>query len=210
MSNDNALHRAAERGNLDLVQSHVRNFDINAKGEYDQTALLKAALNGEADVVKLLLTFNPDVNIPDVSTLKYLSVYIYFIPISLFLHLSVTSLSTCLYHHLPTTHDTQVTSCCCFIKFSLHCLNSHVPCLSISWTLSHTLTYTHYPHVCLILPIIALHMIYLISTISSAVAINVDATPYSNEFLSLSACLVSIKVCTTKSHSRTFPPRHYY
>ena len=74
MSNDNALHKAAERGNFVQVQSHVRNFDINAKGEYDQTALLKAALNGEADVVKLLLTFNPDVNIPDVSTLKYLSV----------------------------------------------------------------------------------------------------------------------------------------
>jgi ankyrin repeat protein len=69
MSNDNALHTAAKGGNLANVQSQVRNFDINAKGEYDGTAVYWAARNGYAEVVKLLLTFNPDVNIADVSNL---------------------------------------------------------------------------------------------------------------------------------------------
>ena len=68
MPNNNALHIAAKNGNLTQVQIHVRNFDINAKGEKDETALVMAAANGHTDVVTLLLTFNPDVNIPDVST----------------------------------------------------------------------------------------------------------------------------------------------
>ena len=66
---NNSLHIAAESGNLVEVQSHVNNFDINAKGEYDRTALVIAAEKGHADVVKLLLTLNVDVNVLDVSTL---------------------------------------------------------------------------------------------------------------------------------------------
>ena len=70
MSDNNALHIAAQGGDLVQVQSQVGNFDINAKGENEETALLKAAKNGYAEVVKLLLTFNPDVNIPNVSAFK--------------------------------------------------------------------------------------------------------------------------------------------
>ena len=62
---DNALHTAAEQGNLELVQIHVQNFDINAKGKNDETALFKAADRVKTDTVKLLLSFNPDVNIPN-------------------------------------------------------------------------------------------------------------------------------------------------
>ena len=66
MPENNALHAAAKIGTLAEVQSQVSNFDINARGEYDGTALYWAAREGYADVVKFLLTFNPDVNLPDV------------------------------------------------------------------------------------------------------------------------------------------------
>ena len=69
MPNNNALHTAAKAGVLAEVQSQVSNFDINAKGEEDGTALYWAARGGYADVVKFLLTLNPGVNISDVSTL---------------------------------------------------------------------------------------------------------------------------------------------
>ena len=74
MSSNNALHTAAKAGNLAQVQSLVHNFDINAKGDEDKTALCWAAQERKIGVVKLLLTFHPDVNIPDVRTLKMLSV----------------------------------------------------------------------------------------------------------------------------------------
>ena len=73
MSN-NALHLAAKEGNVAVVQSQLRNFDINVKGENQRTALVLAAEAGKAEVVKLLLTWNADVNIPDVSTLSMTSV----------------------------------------------------------------------------------------------------------------------------------------
>lgn len=63
--NHNALHAAAKCGNLVEVQSLVGNFDINAKGEDDGTALYWVAREGHTDVFKLLLTYNPDVNIPN-------------------------------------------------------------------------------------------------------------------------------------------------
>ena len=69
---DNALHTAAKAGDVDEVQSQVGNFDINAKGEDDGTALYWAAREGKTEVVKLMLNLNPaqDVNLPDVSTFK--------------------------------------------------------------------------------------------------------------------------------------------
>ena len=70
MPDDNALHIAAKGGDLVEVQSQVGNFDINAKGEDDGTALYWSARRGHAEIVKLLLTLNADVNIPDVSTFK--------------------------------------------------------------------------------------------------------------------------------------------
>ena len=76
MPDNNALHTAAEAGDLAQVQSQVSNFDINAKGEYDKTALVNAAENGYPEVVKLLLTLNADVNIPNVSKLKMITVYL--------------------------------------------------------------------------------------------------------------------------------------
>ena len=75
MSTDNALHIAAKGGNLAVVQSLVSDFDINAKGECDGTALYWSARQGHVEVVKLLLTFNPDVNIPDVSSIKTTCVF---------------------------------------------------------------------------------------------------------------------------------------
>ena len=67
---DNALQIAAKAGNLAEVQAQVGNFDINAKGECDRTALFSAAMKGHTEVVKLLLSLNADVNIPNVSTSK--------------------------------------------------------------------------------------------------------------------------------------------
>ena len=64
---DNALHTAAKAGNVAEVQSQVGKFDINAKGEYGETALFKAAESGHTDVVKLLETHNADVNLASVS-----------------------------------------------------------------------------------------------------------------------------------------------
>ena len=65
---DNALQIAAKAGNLAEVQAQVGKFDINAKGEDGTTALCYAAWQGHTEVVKLLLSLNPDVNLPDVST----------------------------------------------------------------------------------------------------------------------------------------------
>ena len=62
---NNALHTAAKAGNLVEVQAEVHNFNINAKGDLDRTALCWAARNGKTDVAILLLSYNPDVNIPD-------------------------------------------------------------------------------------------------------------------------------------------------
>ena len=74
MPDNNALHIAAKGGDLVQVQSQVSNFDINEKGEEGGTALYWSARNGYAEIVKLLLSFSPDVNIPDVSAVKMISV----------------------------------------------------------------------------------------------------------------------------------------
>ena len=106
MPDNNALHIAAKEGDLVQVQSHVGNFDINAKGEEDRTALSIAAENGYAEVVKLFLTFNADVNIPDVSTFKMKSVhqiYISTIPLTSFYSLFPTNLGIYSYHPKPIT-----------------------------------------------------------------------------------------------------------
>ena len=68
MPDNNALHDAAREGNLADVQAQVNNFDINAKGEENKTALVWAAMKGETEVVKMLLTYKADVNISDVCT----------------------------------------------------------------------------------------------------------------------------------------------
>ena len=96
MPDNNALHIAAESGNLVEVQYQVSNFDINDKGEFEGTALYWAARGGYADIVKLLLTLNADANIPDVRTLKMTSIHpsssdMYFLPPSYLLY---TLLST--------------------------------------------------------------------------------------------------------------------
>ena len=109
MPDNNALHIAAQgRGDLVQVQCQVNNFDINAKGEEDGTALYWSARDGNADIVKLLLTFNPDVNIPDVSTIKMISVHLlmYVIPIPYFLHHSIYC-----YHCYPPSLPTSNTIC---------------------------------------------------------------------------------------------------
>ena len=95
MPDNNALHDAAAGGDLVQVQSQVGNFDINVKGEYEETALHKAAEKGYVDIVKLLLTFNPNVNATNVSTIKIerrlSEVYFYYPIILLLFHVSYTS-----------------------------------------------------------------------------------------------------------------------
>ena len=106
MPDNNELHIATKEGDLVHVQSQVHNFDINAQGEGDKTALIIAAENGHAEVVELLLTFNPDVNIPDVSTFKVKSVHLICIspvPLSLLHFLLSTHLDTSCYHADPIT-----------------------------------------------------------------------------------------------------------
>ena len=76
MPNDNALHDAAKEGNLAEVLSQLSNFDINAKGMENMTALCWAVRYGHTEVVKLLLTYSPDVNIPSVSSLKMIYIHL--------------------------------------------------------------------------------------------------------------------------------------
>ena len=134
MPNNNALHIAAQDGDLEQVQSQVSNFDINAKGEDGGTALYWSARNGHAEIVKLLLTFNPDVNIPDVSTIQLIAVHficcISHIPLSLFYAQLSIPLGVYCCHSYPITRYryyllqlviSNVTSCHRFIKSSLLC-----------------------------------------------------------------------------------------
>ena len=95
MPDNNALHVAAKGGDLVQVQSQVGNFDINAKGKCEETALFKAAEKGHADVVKLLLTLSADVNIPDVSTFKMKLIH-------LIVYFSFPSFIPC-FLHIPTS-----------------------------------------------------------------------------------------------------------
>ena len=67
MPENNALHAAAIAGHVAEVQAQLNNFEINAKGDRGGTALYWAARGGNTEAVKLLLTYNPDVNITDVS-----------------------------------------------------------------------------------------------------------------------------------------------
>ena len=107
MSVYNALHIAAKGGDLVQVQSQIGNFDINAKGKYEETALIKAAESGHADIVKLLLTLGADVNIPDVSTLFKMKsaqlICISTIPLALFNSLFPTHLDNYCNHSNPVT-----------------------------------------------------------------------------------------------------------
>ena len=77
MSN-NALHTAAKAGNVAEMQAQIGKFDINAKGQFDMTALNWAAHDGQTEVVKLLLTLKPapDVNMPNVSIQTVISVHL--------------------------------------------------------------------------------------------------------------------------------------
>ena len=127
MPDNNELHIAAVGGDLEQVQFHVRNFDINAKGEDGGTALYWSARNGHAEVVKLLLTFNADVNIPDVSLSKRKSVHLicispipYLHVMPLFLHLSAYIIITLSLSPLGSDHLLHaifnITSCRRFIN----------------------------------------------------------------------------------------------
>ena len=66
-ADNNALHVAANEGNLVQLRDIVGNFDINAKGEGGKTALYYAAAAGHEEAVQFLLSLTADVNIPDVS-----------------------------------------------------------------------------------------------------------------------------------------------
>ena len=72
--NATEIYTSANDGDLVRMQSLIdyfgTGFDINAKDEHGKTALCYAAEQGHVDVIRLLLSFNPDVNIPEVSTQK--------------------------------------------------------------------------------------------------------------------------------------------
>ena len=72
MPADNILHIYASEGKRDLVVGQITTglIDINAKGADGSTALNYSACIGHTDVVKALLSYDVDVNIPDVSSLK--------------------------------------------------------------------------------------------------------------------------------------------
>ena len=93
MPDYNELHIATKGGDLVQVQSFVGNFDINAKGENDETALIIAAQAGYADIIQLLLSLNADVNIPNVSALKMISTHLISVSLS-YISLFCTLLST--------------------------------------------------------------------------------------------------------------------
>ena len=65
MPYNNALHIAAEAGNIVKVRSIVNKHDVNARGEVGTTALFLAAQEGHGDIVDLLVELHADVNIPD-------------------------------------------------------------------------------------------------------------------------------------------------
>ena len=82
---NNALHSAIERGDFAGLQSNVRNFDINAVGKNDETALFKAV--GNPSMVEVLLNFYADVNISNVRKVNFFSLF----PLSLMSILCPTS-----------------------------------------------------------------------------------------------------------------------
>ena len=141
MPDNNALHAAAKAGDIAQVQSQVSYFDINAKGQYDRTALCLAADGGYPEVVKLLLTLNADVNIPDVSTLKMITVHLlYLICVSSIPPISVLHLDSYTSRHVPFNIISNITICRFFItSFAL----SPSPTFRISLSLGHSHTYTH-------------------------------------------------------------------
>jgi len=56
------LFEAAYRGELEIVETALILADVNAKAEYGDTALNKAASEGHLEVVKLLIERGADVN----------------------------------------------------------------------------------------------------------------------------------------------------
>ena len=148
---NNELHYAAKNGNLVQVQSQVRNFDINALGEDGGTALYWSARNGHANVVKLLLTFNPDVNIPNVSTLKMKFIHLIRIspiPLSLSYTLISTFLGIYCYHFNPIITLSSDFLLPHFLSFyqiitSFHCLP--YPCNLSYFPFLISLRYSHLP-----------------------------------------------------------------
>ena len=146
---DNALHVAAKAGNVAEVESQVRKFDINATGEYGGTALCWASRQGKTEVVKLLITLNADVNIPDVSTPTMISNHplsISLIPhiaaVPFFLHISsciVITLSRC------TTFDNSTIFMFLLLVVIVPYSSTRVSRLPRILSPHHSHTYTHIP-----------------------------------------------------------------
>ena len=70
------FHIAVESGNLSQVRAQIGKVNINTKDYDDRTAVFVAAAEGHTEILTLLLTCNPDVNIPTVSTLTMISDYL--------------------------------------------------------------------------------------------------------------------------------------
>lgn len=58
---------ACEQGNIDFVRAALEHNKslANARNEYDKTALMRAATEGQKDIVELLIDNGADVNIAD-------------------------------------------------------------------------------------------------------------------------------------------------
>ena len=63
---DISIHRAAEKGNIEVVKKHLANgADINARDSDGLTPLIQAAFKGHNELVELLIAEGADVNAKD-------------------------------------------------------------------------------------------------------------------------------------------------
>ena len=70
---DVALVVATKKGHLEVVERLVNSgADVNVQGTKKKTALMEACLANNVDLVKLLLQFNPDIEMKDEDGFKAL------------------------------------------------------------------------------------------------------------------------------------------
>ena len=179
MPSDNALHTAAKVGNVACVRAQVGNFDINAKGGRERTALNWAASEGKTEVVKLLLTLNADVNLAGVSTPTILSVNLICISLS----------------HISILYPPSYTPVCLYFHLAFRCTTSY----NSIWYSILLLLYVLYSYP---LPSLRFYCVSLFLVFSS-----IDTTPtLSYTYSSLSQSHINIPTHITRPHTNTHTP----